>query len=73
MKLLSKPVLCFPSLLCNEFEKSGQDQLDCAAEMIESAVYTGFSSGRLRPLEFGGDQGTRAVAREVINILPTVG
>jgi 3-isopropylmalate dehydrogenase len=72
----ANPLACILSgslLLGYLAEKSGQDQLDCAAEMIESAIYTGFSSGRLRPLEFGGDQGTRAVAREVIDILPTVG
>ena len=72
----ANPLACILSgslLLGYLAEKSGHDQLNWAAGMIESAVYTGFSSGRLRPLEFGGDQGTRAVAREVINILPTVG
>ena len=72
----ANPLACILSgslLLGYLAEKSGQDQLDCAAEMIESAVFTGFSSGRLRPLEFGGDQGTLAVARELLNILPTVG
>ena len=71
----ANPLACILSgslLLGYLAEKSGQDQLNCAAEMIETAVYTGFSSGRLRPLEFGGNQGTRAVAREVINILPAV-
>ena len=71
----ANPLACILSgslLLGYLAEKSGQDQLDCAAEMIETAVYTGFSSGRLRPLELGGNQGTRAVAREVINILPAV-
>ena len=56
----ANPLACILSgslLLGYLAEKSGQDQLNCAAEMIETAVYTGFSSGRLRPLEFGGNQG----------------
>jgi 3-isopropylmalate dehydrogenase len=73
---VANPLACILSgslLLGYLAEQSGQDQLNRAAEIIESAVYTGFSSGRLRPLEFGGNQGTRAVAQEVINLLPTVG
>jgi len=40
-----------------------------AAESIENAVYRGFEEGRLRPAEFGGDMGTRAVGAALIDLL----
>jgi len=36
-----------------------------AAGLIDDAVMGGFQTNRLRPMEFGGDMGTRAVTREV--------
>jgi 3-isopropylmalate dehydrogenase len=40
-----------------------------AARMIETAIQTGFEANRLRPMEFGGDQGTGEVTREVIALV----
>ena len=37
-----------------------------AAGLIEDAVATGFAANALRPMEFGGDMGTRAVTGEVL-------
>ncbi|MGI9405026.1 MAG: isocitrate/isopropylmalate dehydrogenase family protein [Hyphomicrobiaceae bacterium] len=50
-------------------EKSGHAPLADAARMIETAVEEGFAAKRLRPMEFGGDMGTKAVAREVIELV----
>ena len=43
-----------------------------AAGLIESAVDAGFAANRLRPMEFGGDQGTRAVTTELIDLIGSV-
>ena len=40
-----------------------------AAGLIETAVYQGFVHNRIRPHEFGGDMGTRAVTRELLTLL----
>jgi 3-isopropylmalate dehydrogenase len=40
-----------------------------AAAMIEAAVEAGFAANRLRPMEFGGDQGTRALTNELITLI----
>jgi len=40
-----------------------------AAALIEASVYRGFEQNRIRPLEFGGDMGTRAVTREMLALL----
>ncbi len=37
-----------------------------AARLIESAIQSGFEAKRIRPMEFGGDQGTAAVTNEVL-------
>ena len=37
-----------------------------AAGLIEDAVAKGFAANALRPMEFGGDMGTRAVTGEVL-------
>ncbi len=47
-------------------EKGGSDKLAEAARRIEQAVENGFQENRIRPCEFGGDMGTRAVTNEVI-------
>lgn len=39
------------------------------ARVIEDAVSSGFAGGTIRPMEFGGDMGCRAVAREVIRLV----
>ena len=47
----------------------GHDGLADAATVIEDAVQRGFEANRLRPMEFGGDMGTQAVTREVIDLI----
>ena len=50
-------------------EKSGSSGYADAALAIEDAVQTGFEGKRLRPMEFGGDMGTKAVTREILTII----
>ena len=47
------------------------DDMNCeaAARLIEQAVQAGFESNRLRPMEFGGNMGTKAVTAEVIELV----
>lgn len=40
-----------------------------AALLIEDAVQAGFEQNRLRPMEFGGDMGTKAITREILGIM----
>lgn len=40
-----------------------------AAVLIQAAVDRGFQEKRLRPMEFGGDQGTKALTSELIEIV----
>lgn len=47
-------------------DKSGQALFEAAARRIESAVEDGFEAKTLRPMEFGGDMGTRAVTKDVV-------
>lgn len=51
-------------------EKSGDRRLEDAAQCIERAVEGGFAANALRPMEFGGDMGTRAVTNEVLARVP---
>jgi len=48
-------------------EKSGDARYDNAAQILDAAVEGGFSENALRPVEFGGDMGTRAVTNEVLS------
>ena len=50
-------------------ERSDLEAPGEAADLIEQAVHQGFAENRLRPMEFGGGMGTRAVAREVVALL----
>ncbi|MDJ0824013.1 MAG: isocitrate/isopropylmalate family dehydrogenase [Rhodobacter sp.] len=50
-------------------EKTGQTALADAGEAIDTAVERGFAQNRLRPIEFGGDMGTKAMTRELIDLL----
>jgi len=50
-------------------EKTGNTQFDKAAERIDRAVQQGFEENALRPMEFGGDMGTMAVTRGVMERL----
>ncbi|WP_417455185.1 isocitrate/isopropylmalate dehydrogenase family protein [Kiloniella sp.] len=47
-------------------DKSGVLSLENAAKVIEQAVYQGFKDNAIRPMEFGGDMGTKAVTQEII-------
>ncbi|MGR3634665.1 MAG: isocitrate/isopropylmalate dehydrogenase family protein [Shimia sp.] len=47
-------------------EKSGDARLETAGALIEGAVDEGFSDNALRPMEFGGDMGTKAVTLEIL-------
>lgn len=50
-------------------ERAELDAPARAAALIEAAVEKGFSDKRLRPMEFGGDQGTKALTNELIAII----
>lgn len=50
-------------------ETTGTSGYGDAAEAIEAAVQSGFEQNRLRPMEFGGDMGTKAVTAEVLGLL----
>ncbi len=65
----SATVLCAAMMLDWLGERHGLPRLCEAAGYIESAVEAGFGSGRLRPMEFGGDQGSAEYMRELIDIL----
>lgn len=47
-------------------EKLDRPALADAADLINDAVTTGFEDNALRPMEFGGDMGTRAVTNELL-------
>ena len=53
-------------------DRSGQQTLADAAQIIEAAVALGFSANRIRPMEFEGDQGTAAVTDEIVNLVREV-
>lgn len=48
-------------------ERSGDDCVADAATLVDRAVDAGFAANELRPMEFGGDMGTEAVTRAVID------
>jgi len=50
-------------------EKSGNEGYADAALRIENAVQAGFEQNRLRPMEFGGNMGTKAVTGEILSII----
>ena len=54
-------------------DKSGCQPPADAARLIEDAVERGFAANRLRPMEFGGDMGTKAVTAEVIDLIKSSG
>ena len=47
-------------------DKTGCEAMRQAGALIDDAVTRGFQSNRIRPREFGGDMGTRAVTDEVV-------
>jgi 3-isopropylmalate dehydrogenase len=50
-------------------DRSGRRAPAEAAQLIEDAVAAGFAANRLRPMEFGGDQGTAAVTAELVKLV----
>jgi 3-isopropylmalate dehydrogenase len=50
-------------------ERHGIAAFSDAGAAIDDAVERGFASGRIRPAEFGGDQGTREVAGHVVELV----
>lgn len=48
-------------------DRSGNQPLADAALVIEDAVRAGFEANALRPMEFGGDMGTKAVTAELLD------
>jgi len=50
-------------------DRSGLGAPADAATLIEAAVNQGFHERRLRPMEFGGNQGTKALTSELIDII----
>ncbi|MGC1494207.1 MAG: isocitrate/isopropylmalate family dehydrogenase [Sulfitobacter sp.] len=50
-------------------EKMGNARFEDAAACIERAVQAGFEENALRPMEFGGDMGTKAVTKAVLDRL----
>ncbi len=49
--------------------RHGIDALNQAAHLLESAIHRGYSEGAIRPAEFGGPDGTRAVGQKVIELI----
>ncbi|SDJ00371.1 isocitrate/isopropylmalate dehydrogenase family protein [Aliiruegeria lutimaris] len=50
-------------------EKLALPEYSAAAALIETAVARGFLANRLRPVEFGGDMGTKAVTCELLALI----
>ncbi len=50
-------------------ERGGVPVCAEAARLIERAIHNGFASRRLRPMEFGGDMGTIAITRALIELV----
>ena len=50
-------------------DRADRPALADAAQTIEQAVEAGFAARRLRPKEFGGDQGTKAVTAELVALI----
>ncbi len=53
-------------------EKTGNRGFEEAAGLIDAAVQAGFEANALRPMEFGGDMGTKAVTQAVLEHVATV-
>ncbi len=52
-------------------ERHNVDRCRVAARQLQQAVDTGFANGRIRPVEFGGADGTAAITQTVIEVLRT--
>lgn len=53
-------------------ERTGIAGYADAGRLIDAAVDAGFAAARLRPMEFGGDMGTSAVTKTVIDLIGEV-
>ncbi len=53
-------------------ETTGQERFADAAKLVDDAVDKGFAENRLRPMEFGGDMGTKAVTQAVLECVDEV-
>ena len=52
-----------------DFAGNRRTHLDVVDRQILETLYRGFVEQRLRPVEFGGDMGTRAITNELANLL----
>ncbi len=60
------------ALMCDYLaDKLDRQHYRDAAKIIDAAIESGFEQNRLRPMEFGGDMGTRAITNEVLSIINT--
>lgn len=50
-------------------DKADNEKFAVAGELINEAIERGFTANRIRPIEFGGDMGTKAVTNEIINLI----
>jgi 3-isopropylmalate dehydrogenase len=50
-------------------EKLGQPAYKDAAAILDAAIETGFAMNNLRPIEFGGNMGTKAVTRALSSLI----
>lgn len=62
-------VLSGAMMLDHLADKAAHEPLADAAQAIEEAVQAGFDANRLRPMEFGGDMGTKAITNELIQLV----
>lgn len=53
-------------------ENTGSQKTADAARLVEAAVETGFADQIIRPMEFGGDMGTKAIAAALIDRIETI-
>ena len=51
------------------YERTGVQALSDAALTIEAAVEKGFAENRIRPVEYGGDQGTVEVTSSIVDLI----
>ena len=50
-------------------QRHNADALRDAARTLEAAIHRGYAEGVIRPAEYGGSDGTRAVGRKVIELI----
>ena len=49
--------------------KRGCESASEGSKLIEAAIETGFERNELRPIEFGGDMGTKAITETLSDLL----